>query len=125
MQKATENRTVVLVVEDEFLIRMDAVDALGDAGFEMLEASSADEAIEILNARDDVNVVFTDVHMPGSLDGLALSHKIRDEWPRVGVVIASGLARFSKASLPARTVFFEKPYEYARIIGAVRQLARP
>jgi CheY-like chemotaxis protein len=76
MQTATENRTVVLVVEDEFLIRMDAVDALGDAGFEMLEASSADEAIEILNARDDVNVVFTDVHMPGSLDGLALSHKI-------------------------------------------------
>lgn len=102
-----------------------AVDALGDAGFETLEASSADEAVAILSQHADIDVVFTDVHMPGSLDGLDLTHKIRLEWPTIGVIIASGWARFSQASLPGQTLFLEKPYEYSRIIGAVRQLARP
>lgn len=117
-----EQKTVVLVVEDEGLIRIDAVDALSDAGFELLEATCGDQAVAILREREDIDVVFTDVHMPGSIDGLALSKKIRDKWPRIGVIIASGIARLTEGSLPSRTVFFEKPYEHDQIIGAVNCL---
>lgn len=117
-----EQKTVVLVVEDEGLIRMDAVDALSDAGFELLEATCGDQAVDILRERNDIDVVFTDVHMPGTIDDLALSQKIRNEWPRIGVIIASGLARLTQGGLPSRTVFFEKPSEHDQIIGAVNSL---
>jgi DNA-binding NtrC family response regulator len=114
--------TVVLVVEDEPLIRMNVVDALSDACIETLEAATADEAIRILAERDDIGVVFTDVHMPGSLDGFELSARIRLEWPRVAVIITSGLARISRQKLPARTFFFEKPYDHSTIVDAIQQL---
>ena len=72
---------VVLIVEDEFLLRMDAVDMIAAAGFEAVEAANADEAIKILEARRDITVVFTDIQMPGSMDGLKLARAVRGRWP--------------------------------------------
>ena len=79
-------RPVVLVVEDEFLLRMNAVDMIGAAGFEAVEAANADEAIEILESRRDITVVFTDIQMPGSMDGLKLAQTVRGRWPPVKIV---------------------------------------
>ena len=76
-------RSVVLVVEDSALIRMGAVDLVLSAGYEALEAQDADEAIRILESRDDIDLVFTDVQMPGTMDGIKLAHYIRDRWPPV------------------------------------------
>jgi CheY-like chemotaxis protein len=82
---ATE-RPVVLVVEDDFLIRMHAAETIEDAGFEVVEASNADEAVTILEARLDIAVVFTDIRMPGSMDGLKLARAARDRWPPIHIV---------------------------------------
>src|SRR5258707_15153422 len=79
-------RPVVLIVEDEFLLRMDAVDMIAAAGFEVGEAANADDAIEILESRRDITVVFTDIQMPGSMDGLKLAHAVRGRWPPIKIV---------------------------------------
>ena len=101
MQPSARKRPVVLIVEDEFLVRMDTRDAVETAGFDVLEAGDADEAIAILTARNDVSLIFTDVHMPGSMDGLKLAHFVRDRWPPVKIVATSG-ARQDHRERPAR-----------------------
>src|SRR5580658_9703668 len=93
-------RPVVLIVEDEFLLRMDAVDIIAAAGFEAIEASNADEAIEILEARRDISVVFTDIQMPGSMDGLKLAAAVRDRWPPILIVATSGHVSVGEDDLP-------------------------
>jgi CheY-like chemotaxis protein len=84
-------RPVILIVEDEHLIRMDAADMIGAAGFDVVEAGNADEAIAILERRFDISVVFTDVQMPGSMDGLKLAAAVRGRWPPIKIVATSGL----------------------------------
>lgn len=104
-------RAVVLVVEDSVLIRMGAVDLVEAAGYDVLEAGDADEAIRILESRDDIDLVFTDVQMPGTMDGIRLAHYIRNRWPPVRLMVASGLAILSESSLPLGSQFFAKPYD--------------
>ena len=84
------NIPAVLVVEDESLVRLGAVTIIEDAGFEVIEAASADEAIGILECRSDIRVVFTDIHMPGSMDGLKLAQAVRDRWPPIKIIVTSG-----------------------------------
>src|ERR1700712_2021858 len=103
-------RPVVLVVEDEFLLRMDAVDIITAAGFEVLEASNADQAIEILEARFDITVVFTDIQMPGSMDGLKLARAVRGRWPPIKIVATSGRVNVAETDLPDGGRFLPKPY---------------
>lgn len=91
---------VVLVVEDSAIIRMGAIDLVLSAGYEALEACDADEAIRILESRDDVDLVFTDVQMPGTMDGIKLSHYIRERWPPVKLIVASGATILEESSLP-------------------------
>ena len=79
--RSDAGRPVVLIVEDELLIRMHAVDMIESAGFDVVEAENADEAIAILERRADITVVFTDVNMPGSMDGLKLAAAVRGRWP--------------------------------------------
>lgn len=111
MEKTQQRHApVVLVVEDEPFIRMMGADALEDAGFGVIEACNADEALEVLAARDDVGVVFTDVDMPGSLDGLALARRVRDCWPGIGVVLTSGRSITSEEISPQGDAFVAKPY---------------
>src|SRR5437868_6533693 len=90
MAEPTSERAVILVVEDEFLIRMATADVIRDAGFEVLEAADADGAIAILESRGDIRVVFTDIHMPGSMDGAKLAQAVRQRWPPVRIIATSG-----------------------------------
>ena len=83
----TSRRPVVLAVEDEPLILMLAVDMIRDAGFEPLWASNADEAIRILESRDDIRIVFTDINMPGSMDGIKLAQAVRGRWPPIKIIV--------------------------------------
>ena len=82
--------TAVLIVEDEPLVRFCAVQTVEEAGFDVIEAANADEAIAILESRQDIRVVFTDIHMPGSMDGLKLAHAVRDRWPPIKIIVTSG-----------------------------------
>jgi CheY-like chemotaxis protein len=109
-------RPVLLVVEDEAITRLGLVDALEDAGFELLEASNADEAIAILETRNDIRIVLTDIEMPGSMNGLKLAAAIRGRWPPIELILLSGAV--TPKELPA--VFFPKPFQMANLIGAVR-----
>jgi len=112
-------KTVVLVVEDEPIIRLDAVMVIEDAGYDVIEASNADEAIELLEARPDVRIVFSDIEMPGSIDGLKLVHAVRRRWPPVTLVLASGRISPAIDELPSRTVFLRKPYLTTELLQAL------
>ena len=122
MQPSASKRPVVLIVEDEFLVRMGTRDAVETAGFDVLEAGDADEAIAILAARNDIHLVFTDVHMPGSMDGLKLAHFVRDRWPPVKIVATSGQARITDSDLPEGGRFLPKPYSAAQITATLHEL---
>src|SRR5665213_1676153 len=115
-------RPVVLVVEDEFLIRSHAVDMIAAAGFEAVEASNADQAIEILEARRDITVVFTDIQMPGSMDGLKLARAIRGRWPPIKIVATSGHVGVRDTDLPEGGRFLPKPYSPGQVMGVLREL---
>ena len=117
-----QRRFVVLVVEDDPIIRMGALNIAIDAGFEALEAENADQAIRLLEARADIDVVFTDVVMPGAMDGIRLSHHIRDRWPPVKLIVASGKATIDARDLPAGARFFPKPYSEGTIVQAMTDL---
>jgi two-component system, response regulator PdtaR len=122
MQPSACKRPVVLIVEDEFLVRMDTRATLETAGFDVIEAGDADEAIATLSARNDVRLIFTDVDMPGSMDGLKLAHFVRDRWPPVKVVATSGHARIADSELPEGVRFVPKPYSAAEITATLREL---
>jgi len=109
----------ILVVEDYAIIRMGIVDLLSEAGFDVLEAESAEEAIGILEARADIRLVFTDIKMPGSMDGLKLSHYIRGRWPPVKLVLSSGNIIVDEDQLPEGAQFFAKPYDGAHVVQAI------
>jgi two-component system, response regulator PdtaR len=113
------NQPVILVVEDDPIIRMGALQLVTDAGFEAIEASDADEAIRDLEARSDIHLVFTDVGMPGTMDGIKLAHYIRRRWPPVKLIVASGKAILDESHLPAGARFFAKPYSESTIVGAM------
>jgi two-component system, response regulator PdtaR len=116
------DRPVVLIVEDEFLIRMDAVDMIRSAGFDVVEAENADEAISILEGRRDITVIFTDVQMPGSMDGLKLAAAVRGRWPPIKIVATSGLSGISEKDLPKGGRFLPKPYNAPQIAATLREL---
>lgn len=115
-------KAVVLVVEDTAIIRMGAIDLVQSAGYEALEARDADQAIRILEARDDIDLVFTDVQMPGTMDGIKLSHYIRVRWPPVKLLVASGMAILEESSLPTGSMFASKPYSDHEIVDMMARL---
>jgi two-component system, response regulator PdtaR len=117
--KASPDVAVVLIVENEALIRMNAVQMVEDAGYSALEASSADDAIEILDRRRDVGAVFTDIIMSGSRSGLKLAHAIRLRWPPVHLIVTSGLP--AELEMPSGAHFIRKPYENARVIALLHK----
>jgi CheY-like chemotaxis protein len=112
----------VLVVEDEMFTRMDVVEMLRGAGFDILEATNADEAIQMLERNSDIRLVFTDVDMPGSMNGLKLAAAVRDRWPPVRIIATSGHFKIKAGDLPADARFISKPYQPAQIISAVHEL---
>ena len=119
-----QRRLVVLVVEDEPLLLIDAVDLVTEAGFEAIGVKNADEAIRVLESRDDIRIVFTDVNMPGSMDGIRLAHAVRNRWPPIEIIVTSGLTLANvQELLPERGVFFPKPYTPAQVASALHRLA--
>jgi CheY-like chemotaxis protein len=112
----------VLVVEDEALIRLDVVDCLEEAGFQVKEAANAVEAIRILESRKDIRLVFTDVDMPGSMDGLKLAAYVRDRWPPIKIIVTSGHVSVRPDQIPPGGRFFGKPYDRPAIAQAIRDM---
>ncbi|PYF02734.1 response regulator receiver domain-containing protein [Rhodopseudomonas faecalis] len=117
-------RPVILVVEDEPLLRMHAVDMIESAGFVVLEAANADQAIAILESRNDIRVVFTDIQMPGSMDGLKLAQAVRGRWPPIEIITTSGHVHINEPDLPVRARFVPKPYSAAQIESTLAELTR-
>jgi CheY-like chemotaxis protein len=109
---------VVLVVEDETLIRELVADELEVAGYTVVIANDADQAVAILEARQDIRLVFTDINMPGSMDGLKLAAAVRDRWPPVHIIITSGKIR--PLEIPANALFVPKPYVGENVVAAMR-----
>jgi CheY-like chemotaxis protein len=101
---------------------MDAVDIVRSAGFEAVAAGNADEAIAIIEADPNIHVVFTDVQMPGTMDGLKLARFIKDRWPPIKIVATSGRVKVDEKDLPEGSVFVPKPYRPAQIIRTLREL---
>ena len=106
----------VLVVEDEMVLRMRAADIVEDAGFCAVEAVNADEAIAVLESRSDIALLFTDIQMPGSMDGLKLAHAVHSRWPDIGIILVSGHVKPSDAERPTDSRFFSKPLGDAQMI---------
>lgn len=119
---AVAKRLVVLVVEDQLLLRMDAAEMIEDAGYEVLQAGNADEAIVILESRLDIRVVFTDIQMPGSMDGLKLAAAVRGRWPPIKIIATSEHYAIRAGDLPDGGVFLSKPYTSKRITDALYEL---
>src|SRR4051794_12810461 len=108
----------VLIVEDEYLVRQVLKEELISAGYEVAAAGDADEAIAILESRSDIRLVFTDIDIPGSMDGLKLAACVRDRWPPLHIILTTGKAR--PAEIPANAVFIPKPYLGASVVAAVK-----
>jgi two-component system, response regulator PdtaR len=123
-EKLVEKITI-LVVENEAIIRMGTVHMLQDAGYAVVEAPNADAAIQILEARNDIRVVFTDIKMPGSLCGLRLAKAIRDRWPPVHLIVASGLNAPTEDEFPKMGRFIRKPYTAEHVLVALEDLFGP
>ena len=107
----SKRSAVVLVVEDNALIRIGVLDLVRDAGLEALGAENADDAIALLGSRSDIALVFTDVRMPGTMDGIKLAAHIRERWPPIHLMVASGHAIAADSLLPEGARFFSKPYD--------------
>src|SRR5947199_7474936 len=122
MGLAPSERPVVLIVEVELLLRMNAVEMITAAGFEAVEAANADEAIDILENRRDITVVFTDIQMPGSMDGLKLARAVCGRWPPIKIIATSGRVNVAETDLPDGGRFLAKPYSPHQVAGMLREL---
>ena len=112
----------VLIVEDDVLVRTMASDILAEAGFRAFEAHDAQEAITLLEARADVQVLFTDWNMPGEIDGAELAHLVSKRWPAVGIIVTSGKMRPAPGDLPAGARFLKKPYQPSVLVNKVESM---
>jgi len=117
-----KSSTNVLVVEDEMVLRLRAVDIVEDAGFTAVEAVSADEALAILESRSDISLLFSDIQMPGSMDGLKLAHAVHERWPAIKIILVSGQVKPSDGDRPADSRFFGKPLVIKHLIGELQQM---
>lgn len=116
------NRTTVLVVEDEALIRLDIVYALEDAGFAVLEAANVAEAVAVLTDHSEIRAVFTDVDMPGSMDGLKLAAVVYAQWPQTKIIVTSGHRNVTPSDIPAASRFVKKPYSPSVIVESLSEM---
>jgi CheY-like chemotaxis protein len=119
---AQADRPVVLVVEDDWVQRMNVVETITLAGFEALEADNADDAIAVLETRQEITVVLTDITMPGSMDGLKLAAAIKLRWPSIRVVATSGVLEAHEVEMPEGSLFLAKPYGAEQILDTLREL---
>lgn len=117
-----QTQPAVLIVEDEALVRMFAADALVDAGYRVFEAGDAYEALQVLETRNDISALVTDIEMPGAMNGLALAAIVRRRWPSIAVLLNSGRVRPGRDDLPEGTSFLGKPYRPDELIGLLLRM---
>ena len=110
----------ILVVEDEPLLNLDISDALSAKGYEVIAVTNADDAIKALEFRHDIHTIFTDISMPGSMDGLKLAAAVRDRWPPVNIIVTTGMKAPHCDKLPANSIFIAKPYRNDEVVKAIR-----
>lgn len=122
MDMATQAKAI-LIVEDEPFIRHDLMDFFEDRGFRVYEASCAQEAIDLLATSPAIEVVLTDVNMPGTMDGLRLAHYVRDRYPPTVLVVASGAVQLNAAELPDRAMFVAKPFDPRFVLQEIERMA--
>jgi two-component system, response regulator PdtaR len=122
MQHRACSRPVVLVVEDDILLRWTATAIIEQTGFDVVEAGTGVEAMSLLEKRSDIRTVFTDVEMPGSINGLQLAHLIRTRWPSIGIMATSGQLRLREDDLPEGARFLHKPYAVEHLADALKEL---
>jgi two-component sensor histidine kinase/DNA-binding response OmpR family regulator len=112
----------VLVVEDEMVLRMRTVDIVEDAGFNAVEAVTADEALSILESRGDISLLLSDIQMPGTIDGLKLAHAVHDRWPSIKIILVSGQVKPADADTPTESRFFGKPLDVKQVIAELQNM---
>lgn len=117
-----DKRISVLVVEDDALIRLNLVDQLEDAGYTVFDAANADDAIAILAITPSIRLLFTDIDMPGTMDGLKLAAAVRHRWPPVKIIVTSGHHIVDIIDMPEGSVFFSKPYAHGAVLQSMREL---
>lgn len=116
------SKAVVLIVEDEAVLRMNAADMVEQAGFEALEAANAKQAIRILEERADIRVIFSDIEMRPGLDGMELVSLVRNRWPPIEIILVSGRVDRSEVQLPEGGVFFSKPYRPQEVVAIMNRM---
>ena len=109
-----------LVVEDELLLSWDISETLEGEGYDVIAVANADEAIKVLESRNDIRTIFTDIDLPGSMDGLKLAAAVRDRWPPVHIIVTTGMRAPHRDEMPANSMFISKPYRSAEVLEAVR-----
>lgn len=113
---------VILVVEDELFVRLMAIDAIEDAGYEAVGVETGDEALTLLDSRDDIGLLFTDIKMPGEIDGLELAARVQARWPALPILLTSGHLFHGDASMPRTIPFLQKPYRARTLIAEISRL---
>lgn len=121
----TELVDTILVVEDEALVRINSADILGDAGYDILEAADADEALRVLTQHQSVQLLFSDIDMPGTMNGLDLARVVHQRWPHIKLLLTSGHHCISNNLMPADGKFVAKPWNQDVLIARVRDLLHP
>ena len=112
--------SAILVVEDDFLLSVDISEVLNDQGYDVIAVAKADEAIKVLETRNDIRTIFTDIDLPGSMDGLKLAAAVRDRWPPVHIIVTTGMRAPHRDEMPAHSMFIAKPYRSAEVLEALR-----
>jgi two-component sensor histidine kinase/ActR/RegA family two-component response regulator len=120
--QAPQGKPTVLIVEDEMLLRMRAVDIVEDAGFTPLEAVNAEDALALLESRSDIELLFTDIQMPGAMNGLKLAHAVHERWPAIKIILVSGQVTPNEDERPANSRFFGKPVEVQQMIAELQDM---
>ena len=123
MELPPDDHSLVLIVEDEALIRMSAVDMVEQTGRGIVEAVDADDAIRVLASRKDIGFLFTDVEMPGSMDGYKLARTVHARWPDIAIMITSGRKEPRIGDVPVGGRFIAKPYEACMVARTLSEFA--
>jgi two-component system, response regulator PdtaR len=110
----------ILVVEDDLMLSLDISVALNDEGYDVIAVAKADEAIKVLETPNDIRTIFTDIDLPGSMDGLKLAAAVRDRWPPIHIIVTTGMRAPNRDEMPANSMFIAKPYRSAEVLQVVR-----
>ncbi|MER0238879.1 response regulator [Fulvimarina sp. MAC8] len=116
-------KDIVLVIEDEPVLRLEVVDLCEENGFEVIEAMDVDDAIAILESRPDIRIVYIDLDMPKGIDGIKIAAAIRDRWPPIEIILTASTLDATKVRLPVRSEFFSKPIDHGIVATTMRSMA--